>query len=84
MTAIQLKTNLHSFIDNINDKTALQKIYSFLKKTAASTKDDYWDELSEAEKSAIEEGLTQLDMGKSLSFETVIKKAKKRYSNRLL
>lgn len=39
-----------------------------------------WDDLSQRERSAIEEGVKQLDAGKGISHKKVISKIRKRYS----
>jgi len=50
------------------------------KKNIKSTPDDYWDKLSsQAERNSIEKGLAQLDAGKGVPYETVMKRVKKKY-----
>ncbi len=50
-----------------------------IKRKIKSTSDDYWDKLPEGVRNSIEVGLAQLDAGKGIPYETVLKRVKKKY-----
>lgn len=71
MSTAELKLDLFRKLDNLNGiklKEAYGLLINYLNKTAPS---DFWDELNDAEKNAIDEGISQLDSGRSYSYEEV-------------
>jgi len=49
MTTLELKTNFHKLIDNINNDEVLYKFYELLEKTKASNAGSLWARLSPEE-----------------------------------
>ncbi|MES2591593.1 MAG: hypothetical protein V4608_06890 [Bacteroidota bacterium] len=76
MSTTELKYNLFKVIDSINDNKALKDIYSFITKKADV---DFWDELSDEQRAAIEESIAELDNGKGIPHEQVMKEIKAKY-----
>jgi len=80
MGATELKTDLHTIIDNIDDKNLLNKVYTvLLNLVTIKPAVDFWDELSAEEKEAIEEGLAQADRGELIPHEEVMKEMRLKY-----
>lgn len=73
---IQLeKYKIIEWITSLKDKTMISR----LKSLKEETKDeDWWDELSSAEKEGIQKGLQDIEDGNTISHEKVMKKLKKR------
>lgn len=67
------KIRLAKMILSVENKSIIQQIKDVLN----ATKSDWWDEISTEEKSAIKEGLSDLNKGKKISHENVMKKYKK-------
>jgi len=65
---IQTKKNLITAILQTEDKEILNEIKKLLK---IEDSFDFWDELTEEDQLAINEGIRQLDQGKSISHEEV-------------
>lgn len=63
---------IRMLLETENEKI-IQKIKAIFQK---NTK-DWWDEISEEERSAIQEGISQLDKGEGIPHNEVIKKYKK-------
>ncbi len=76
MSTTELKYNLFKVIDSINDSKALKEIYSFITK---KTDNDFWDEFSVEQKAEIEEAIAELDKGKGIPHEQVMKEIKTKY-----
>jgi len=72
MTIQTQKLELVKMILDINDKSTLNNFIQLIK----SSKEDWWDEISDGEKKAIEEGLAELGKGLGISHEEVTKKYK--------
>ena len=69
MEALELKNDLHRLIVETNNIALLQKAKKLLEEN------DWWNEISDAEKASIKKGLEELNMGKEgLSHEEVRKK----------
>ena len=66
------KLKLIEWITNLNDDSTIEKI-KMLKEN--HNQKDWWDEISDDEKAAIEDGLKDIDAGRVVSHEEV----KKRY-----
>ncbi|NTW31643.1 MAG: hypothetical protein HGB12_03300 [Bacteroidetes bacterium] len=76
MDTAELKSNLHKLIVETDDISVLSKIQAYIS-TLKSKKIDWWDDISNMEKKAIESGLKQLDNGEGVSDEVVNKKVNK-------
>lgn len=72
MNETELRSDLHNMIDKISDIKVLSAV-----KTLLSDKTDWWDSISEEERSEIEQGLAEDDEGEVLSHKEVMKKYKK-------
>ena len=78
MDIVELRTDLHNMIDKISDSNVLNAIKTLLTgKTAIQS--DSWDEVSEQDRKAIEEGLEQLDRGEYLTRSEVREKIQEKY-----
>lgn len=64
------KIELVKMILNIENDRFINKITDFIKKE----KDDFWNELSEADQREILEALEQLDSGKKVTYTDFLKK----------
>jgi len=78
MSTAELKTSLYKLIDSINDSQTLMAIYTLLSKKEVDEV-DFWDKLSEAEKQAIEEGISEADRGELFSHEEVMAEIKSKF-----
>ena len=74
MNSINIKSDLHKFIDQINDKGFLTTVHTILSDQVKVGKTDFWDELTENQKADIEAGLSDLESGKKRDFKDVISK----------
>jgi len=61
-TIAELKNNLHRLIVETDNQSVLQYVEDIFKSMAAA-KGDWWDELSEQDKSSVNRGLQQLNDG---------------------
>ncbi len=78
MDIVELRTDLHKMIDQISDSNVLNAVKTLLSgKTAAQ--EDWWDEVSDEDRKAIEEGLEQLDRGEYLTRSEVREKIQEKY-----
>jgi len=77
MGTTELKSNLHILIDNTNDSSVLNLMYSILSKFKKSKSESVT--LSAAEKKAIDEGLLSIKNGKVYSHKEVMAEMKKRF-----
>ena len=78
MDTIEIKTDLHSIIDQINDIRLLQAIRVLL--LGKSDKTDWFDDLSKEEKKLLEQGIRESDNGKVYSHNEILKEVNDRYS----
>lgn len=69
------KLNLLEWLAGLNDPKILKEFIK-LKKTKEV---DWWDEISEEERLAIDEGLAQLDRGEGIPHEQVMKEVRAKY-----
>ena len=65
-----IRTEVKDYIDNADDRI-VKIIHAMLE---ADKEQDWWDEISTEEKSSIDRGLRQLEQGKGIPHEEVIKK----------
>jgi thiamine pyrophosphate-dependent acetolactate synthase large subunit-like protein len=71
------KLELVQLILNTEKPSLLKKVEEVLKKEKIT---DWWDETSEAERKAIEQGLAEADRGELTPHEEVMKEVKARYN----
>ena len=74
MSTLELKSNLHNLIDELENESLLKAIYVMITHKAVPLEDLKWDNLPESLKKEIEEGLEQADKGEVIEHETVMKK----------
>ena len=72
MTKTQIKNNIHSIIENIEDDYVLQQIQDVVQNIAEDKKLS-WDSLSKQEKESIEKGLRQIERGEVVDYEEIKK-----------
>jgi hypothetical protein len=70
MNITNTKVELAKFILDIEDPELIKRIHGLLMKEDS----DFWVQLSEDEKQEIQLGVSQLDKGKKISFESYMKK----------
>jgi predicted transcriptional regulator len=68
-----LRKQVKKFIDNASEKE-LEIVYHIFE---ATNQTDWWDEISNPQKKAINKGLDQLDKGKGIPHKEVMKKYNK-------
>ena len=73
MNPQEKKLELVQLILHTNKPAVLAKVEAVFKKEKGT---DWWDEISEAERKTIEEGLSEADRGELLSHEEVLKEVK--------
>ncbi len=66
------KLSIIEYLADLQDEGILQQIENLLK-----PRNDFWDELSDTEKSIILKGIKSLDDGKSIPFSKLIERYKK-------
>lgn len=74
---ITIKYRIISEIIKSDDEQVLNAVKSLLN---IEDSIDFWDEMSEEDRRAIDEGLEQLDKGQYLSHETVRDEIKKKFN----
>ena len=78
MDTIEIKTDLHSMIDQINDIRLLQAIRVLL--SGKSQETDWFDDLSKEEQELLEQGIGESDNGEFFSHNEILNEIKERYS----
>ncbi len=78
MSTLELKTTLHGLIETTEDFDILEAVYMVLSKQKSkiaklSANKDFWDDLPEALKQEIEEGIEEADRGELIDHEVVMK-----------
>ena len=68
-----LRNQVKKFVDTASEKE-LEMVYHLFD---ASKKNDWWDEISEEQKKAVDKGLAQLDRGEGVPHKEVMKKYSK-------
>lgn len=81
MNTAELKNYLHKFIVETNDANVLEQVKEYLHSLTAKDA-DWYDDLNEQEKQAIEKGLDDLENGKTHSSEDVRKSIRRRIENK--
>ncbi|MDO1451844.1 hypothetical protein Q0590_36580 [Rhodocytophaga aerolata] len=79
MDSIQLKTDLHRLIDQIEDSRLLQAVHMILAREVGQDQPVDWDQLSADEKQAISEGLDDIANGHVSSHEEVMGRIKSKF-----
>jgi len=69
------KLRLIEWLAGLNDTRTLNEFITLKK----AREIDWWDEISEAERSAIDQGLAQLDRGEGIPHEQVMKEVREKY-----
>ena len=69
------KLSLLEWLAGLNDPKTLKEFISLKKSREA----DWWDEISEEERLAINEGLAQLDRGEGIAHDQVMKEVREKY-----
>lgn len=67
MNTIELKSTLHTLIDNIDDNGVLQT-YVLLLSREAKPEVDFWDSLDVPTKAAIDKGIQDMKVGRKTDF----------------
>lgn len=76
MDVIALRSDLHNMIDKITDSNILYAVKTLLSEKT-TTQTDWWDVISDEERSEIKEGLAETERGEIISHEEVMAKYKK-------
>ncbi len=71
------KLELVQLILNTEKPAVLKKVEAVLKK---EKREDWWDEISEAEKSAIKKGISEADSGKLLPHAEIMEEVRAKYN----
>jgi len=80
MSTLELKSNLHDLIEDIEDNDILSAVYLLLaKQQNKADEKDFWDELPEYVKAGIEEGLVQSERGEGIPHDEVMKQIQAKY-----
>ena len=72
----QMRQDVKKYIDNA-DETTVKMVYAMLE---AKQEDDWWDALPPEIKTEIDKALVELDKGKGIPHEAVLKKYSKWFS----
>jgi len=73
MTGLELRTELKQLIDTEQDFSVLQALRTLL----VRPQPDWWDTISETERTEIETGIAEADKGEFISNQEVLKNPKK-------
>ena len=76
MDVKELRADLHNMIDKISDRNVLIAVKTLLS-GKTETKTDWWDTISEEERTEIEQSLAEADRGEVTPHEEVMEKYKK-------
>ena len=74
MNTIELKTNLHRLIDQINDDVILQAHLTLLSREISQPTTDFWDDLTPDHQASIDRGLADIAAGRRKPFADILKK----------
>ncbi len=75
MNTIELKSDLHSLIDKVNDATILNAIKAILSKQVREG--DFWDELPIKVQESVKRGMEQAKRGETKAHSEIMKKYEK-------
>jgi len=76
MNVVTLKQDIHLLIDSISDSEILYAVKTLLEKNAI-VQTDWWQTISEEERSEILQGLSEADNNELIAHEEVMVKYKK-------
>ncbi len=76
MSNAELKYNLFKAIDAINDSKVLNDFYNLISGKKKSANNDWWDDLTPAQKASVEKGIKDIEAGRVYSHEEVMAKSK--------
>ena len=76
MTKTEIKQNLHTLIDNVEDENKLEEIMELVD-NVVNENTISWDSLSKEERDSIERGLEDIEKGNTISYEEFRKKHSK-------
>lgn len=74
----ELKSDLHQMIDNVNDEDTLYQIRSILE-GQTEPEHDWYDDISDEMRAAIEEGIADADAGRVFSHDEAMKMIREKY-----
>ncbi|HMQ78664.1 MAG TPA: hypothetical protein PKE39_07525 [Ignavibacteria bacterium] len=81
MTQLEIKTNFHKLIDEIDDQKELAKLYEYfiaLKQNFEKSGSDWWDELTDEQRKNIDISIEECnDPSKLIPHDQVMKEARK-------
>ncbi|MFB2118448.1 hypothetical protein [Parapedobacter sp. 2B3] len=80
-TIAELKNSLHRLVVETEDRSVLQYVEDIFK-SMATTKADWWDELSEQDKKSVDRGIQQLNEGAASRHDEVVSKINALLSSR--
>lgn len=80
MSTADLKLNLHQLIDGVSDNSVLEAVYTLLSKATSHQEEDWYNSLSEKQKTSIESGLDDLKNGRVISHEVAMKRISEKVS----
>jgi len=75
MNTVELKLDIHSLIDKVDDAATLSTIRDILSKEVKNK--DFWDELPLSIQESVERGMTQAKRGETKPHSEVMKKYEK-------
>ena len=74
MGSAELKSSLHQLIDGVTDTNLLEAVYALLSKAGSNVDTDWFDLLSDQQKSSIFRGLEDLKNGRIVSNDIALTK----------
>ena len=80
MSTAELKNYLVKQIIDIEDESLLEKVKSYVSSLRKEKSADWWDDLSQEEKDALDEGIAQADRGELIPHDEVMKEIKAKYN----
>ena len=80
MSTAELKNYLVKQIIDIEDENLLEKVKSYVSSLRKEKSADWWDDLSQEEKDALDEGIAQADRGELIPHDEVMKEIKAKYN----
>jgi len=72
-------TWIKSQLDKVTDPNLIEAFKNMLQYRNKKESADWWDEISEAERAAIDEGIAQADRGELIPYEEVRKQVKEKF-----
>lgn len=72
MTKTEIKQNIHSLVDTVDDEAVLEQIKEMVEYMATEGVVN-WNSLSEAERKSVEKGIEQLNRGEKIDYEDIRK-----------